>query len=75
PERNKLLAVQHDLKAMAKIIGVESLAFISHKGLEHAIQNSCKDSKYTTYCDACFTGHYPISLIDYNNIHKENQHG
>lgn len=75
PERNKLLAVQHDLKAMAKIIGVESLAFISHKGLEHAIQNSCKDSKYTTYCDACFTGHYPISLIDYNNIHKENQYG
>ena len=76
PERNKLLAVQHDLKAMAKIIGVESLAFISHKGLEHAIRNSCKDNnKCTTYCDACFTGHYPISLIDYNNIHKENQHG
>ena len=73
PERNKLLAVQHNIDAMTKIIGVESLAFISHKGLKHAIQSVCKDDKCKTYCDACFTGDYPISLTDYENIHKENK--
>ncbi|MBO6038236.1 MAG: amidophosphoribosyltransferase [Acetobacter sp.] len=75
PERSKLLAVQHDLQAMTDIIGVESLAFISHKGLERAIQSGYQDysdkTPCKTYCDACFTGNYPIALVDHDNRSKD----
>src|SRR4028118_2186256 len=37
PERAKLMAAQHDLEEMARIIGVDSLAFISLDGLYRAL--------------------------------------
>ena len=37
PERSKLLAANHDVAGMAKLIGVDSLAFISLDGLYRAV--------------------------------------
>jgi len=49
---------------MAKFIGVDSLAFISIKGLYRAMGESGRDPLAHRFCAACFTGDYPIPLID-----------
>ncbi len=67
PERSKLLAAKHDLQGMADIIGVDSLAFISWDGLYRAVGEPSRDIEVPKYCDACFTGEYPIPLTDRNN--------
>lgn len=64
PDREQLLAAQHDLDAMAKIIGVDSLAFLSMDGLYRAMGLHGRDAENPQYCDACFSGEYPISLTD-----------
>jgi amidophosphoribosyltransferase len=64
PERGKLLAATHDLEEMAKIIGVDSLAYISLDGLYRALGKPCREAGQPAYCDACFTGDYAIPLSD-----------
>ncbi len=64
PEREKLLAYQYDVAGMTKYIGVDSLAFISLDGLYRAVGEKGRNSAEPQYCDACFTGDYPIPLID-----------
>ena len=64
PERSKLLAAQHDLAAMAQLIGVDSLAFISLDGLYRALGRPGRNPALPAYCDACFTGDYAIPLVD-----------
>jgi amidophosphoribosyltransferase len=51
---------------MAKIIGVDSLAFISIDGLYRAMGESGRDPARPRFCDACFTGDYPIALTDHD---------
>ncbi|HYM32697.1 MAG TPA: amidophosphoribosyltransferase [Candidatus Cybelea sp.] len=65
PERSKLLAAKHDVEAMAKLIGVDSLAFVSMDGLYRAMGESGRDKSAPQYCDACFSGEYPIALTDH----------
>ncbi len=64
PERSKLLASSHTVEQMADLIGVDSLAFISIDGLYRALGQVERDPAAPHYCDACFTGDYPISLPD-----------
>jgi amidophosphoribosyltransferase len=64
PERSQLLAFKHDTAEMAKIIGVDSLAFISIDGLYRAMGEPGRDPRQPQYCDACFTGDYPTRLTD-----------
>jgi len=64
PERGKLLAAQYSLEEMAALIGVDSLAFISIDGLYRALGKGDRDPAKPYYCDACFTGDYPIALPD-----------
>ena len=60
-----MLAARYDLEGMAKLIGVDSLAFISIDGLYRAMGLNGRDAKAPAFCDACFTGDYPISLPDH----------
>ena len=71
PEADKLLAHNHDVSAMTKFIGVDSLAFISMNGLYRALGETGRNDASPQYCDACFSGDYPISLTDFND--KDNQ--
>ena len=64
PERSQLLAARYDVPAMARLIGVDSLAFISMDGLYRAMGQPGRDPKAPRYCDACFTGEYPTRLTD-----------
>jgi amidophosphoribosyltransferase len=64
PERSKLLASKHDVAEMARIIGADSLAFISLDGLYRALGKPGRDPARPAYCDACFTGDYAIPLAD-----------
>jgi amidophosphoribosyltransferase len=64
PERGKLLASSHSVEEMADLIGVDSLAFISLDGLYRALGKHGRDPGAPHYCDACFTGDYPIALPD-----------
>jgi amidophosphoribosyltransferase len=66
PERGKLLAARHSVEEMAKLIGADSLAFISLDGLYAALGKPGRDPAMPQYCDACFTGDYPIGLSDLN---------
>ena len=64
PENDKLLAHKNSVAEMAKIIGVDSLAFISIDGLYRAMGEAKRDPQIPQFCDACFTGEYPIRLTD-----------
>ena len=72
PERGKLLAARNSVEEMAKLIGVDSLAFISIDGLYRALGEDGRDAAAPAFCDACFTGDYPISLTD-NNEQRDTQ--
>lgn len=64
PERGKLLAARHTVEEMAKLIGADSLAFVSLEGLYRALGHDGREWGKPHYCDACFTGDYPIPLPD-----------
>src|SRR5260221_579427 len=64
PERSQLLAAQHDVAGMGRLIGVDSLAFISIDGLYRAMGEPGRKGSAPQFCDACFTGDYPTDLTD-----------
>ena len=64
PARDQLLAARHDVAGIARSIGVDSLAFLSIDGLYRAMGESARDPVRRRYCDACFSGDYPIPLLD-----------
>ncbi len=64
PERRQLLAARHTVADMARLIGVDSLAFLSLDGLYRALGLSGRDPRQPGFCDACFSGDYPTRLVD-----------
>lgn len=64
PEKEQLLASRMSVEEMAKEIGVDSLAFLSMEGLYRAVGETARSEITPQYCDACFTGEYPIALTD-----------
>jgi len=64
PSRDKLLAAKQTVEEMATFIGVDSLGFISVDGLYRAVGEKKRHADAPQYCDACFTGEYPLPLTD-----------
>lgn len=64
PAREELMAAKYDVQGMADHIGVDSLAFISMDGLYRAVGEQGRNDTFPQYCDACFSGEYPIALSD-----------
>ena len=58
------MASMHDLESMRKVIGVDSLNFISFNGLSRAVGGESRNMDNPQFCDACFSGDYPIRLTD-----------
>ncbi len=65
PERSKLLAATMTEDEMRDWLGVQSLRFISLDGLYRAVgQAQGRDPAHPQYCDACFSGDYPVAPSD-----------
>jgi amidophosphoribosyltransferase len=59
PTRSELIATGHSVEAIREYITADSLAFLSETGL-YAFTGGDRDG----FCDACFTGQYPIPVSD-----------
>jgi amidophosphoribosyltransferase len=68
PERAKLLAAKLDVGGMTDFIHANSLAFISIDGLYKALGEAHRADIHPKYCDACFTGEYPTTLTDQDEL-------
>jgi amidophosphoribosyltransferase len=66
PERGNLFASNHDVEEMGRLIKADSLAFISIDGLYRAMGQTERNAESPQFCDACFTGDYPIPLTDHD---------
>jgi len=64
PERDKLLAANHDIEGMRAFIGADSLAFLSVEGIYRAMGYERRDAARPQFTDHCFTGDYPTPLTD-----------
>ena len=65
PQREKLLAATMSEEEMRDHLGVDSLKFISLDGLYRAVgEAKGRDPKAPAYCDACFSGEYPVAPAD-----------
>lgn len=65
PQREKLLAATMTEEEMCTHLAVDSLKFISLDGLYRAVgQANGRDSENPQYCDACFSGEYPVEPAD-----------
>ena len=65
PEREKLLAATMTEDEMRDHLGVDSLKFISLDGLYRAVgEAKGRDAASPQYCDACFSGEYPVAPSD-----------
>ncbi|MBU0859428.1 MAG: amidophosphoribosyltransferase, partial [Alphaproteobacteria bacterium] len=64
PSTNELLAHKMTPEEIGKFIGVDSMAYITLDGLYRAAGQARRNAGAPQYCDACFSGEYPIDLID-----------
>ncbi|MBD9528283.1 MULTISPECIES: amidophosphoribosyltransferase [Paracoccus] len=65
PDREKLLAANMSEEEMREWIGVDSLAFVSLDGLYRAVgEAQGRNTGSPQYCDACFSGDYPVAPFD-----------
>mgnify|MGYP001628269745 FL=1 len=65
PQREKLLAAPMSEDEMCAHLAVDSLRFISLDGLYRAVgEAEGRNAKCPQYCDACFSGEYPVEPSD-----------
>ncbi len=57
--QSQLIAATKSVAAIAEQIGVDSLAYLSHKAMLEATGEDAN-----SFCSACFNGDYPISIPD-----------
>jgi amidophosphoribosyltransferase len=55
PTREELIASDHSVEEIREYLGADSLAYLSEQGMY-----AFTGSKGNGFCDACFTGRYPI---------------
>ncbi len=73
PDPDKLIANQFDtLEAMARHVGVDTLAFLSINGLYDAVDGVTRNAVSPQFSDHCFTGDYPTPLTDLNGARRAN---
>jgi len=66
PTREELIASRQSVEDIRRFIGADSLGYLSEEGLYWFEKLSCRE----WFCDACFTGDYPICLKDAPQVMK-----
>ena len=64
PDQDQLLAARLTVDEICKEIAADSLAFVSIDGLYRAMNETRRNNDNPQFCDACFSGEYPIRLTD-----------
>ncbi len=65
PEKEKLLAATMSEEEMRVHLGVDSIRFVSLDGLYRATGSGAgRDAAQPRFCDACFSGDYPVAPTD-----------
>ena len=61
PSRRELLAASHSIEEMRAYTTADSLGFLSLEGLYASVN----PGSVTRYCDACFSGQYPLAFPEH----------
>ena len=64
PSKNQLIAANRSLEEICQYIGADSLAYLSLEGVKKA----CGEGEKVSYCSARYTGKYPTSIVDVEEI-------
>jgi len=64
PSKNQLIGANKSVDEIREYIRADSLAYLSLEGLKKA----CGEGEKTSYCSACYTGKYPTSIVDVEEI-------
>lgn len=70
PSRSELIAATHTLDEIRDYITADSVAYLSVEGLRRAV-GATESGERSEFCEACFTGRYPIALEDARLGHEE----
>ena len=62
PSREGLMAVKYEIEQIREIIGADSLGYLSLDAIRDIAKNIDCD-----YCDACFSGKYPMEVPEETN--------
>ena len=73
PDKEDLLAHKLDNEGMRKFIRADSLEFVSMDGLYRAMGEAGRDMGAPQFCDACFSGDYPIPPFDAHGKARDKQ--
>ncbi|HEX4157275.1 MAG TPA: amidophosphoribosyltransferase [Rhizomicrobium sp.] len=73
PNREELLAHAMTVEEMRRHIEADSLAFVSIDGLYRATGAAKRNADSPQFCDACFSGDYPIELTDIEGGRSDTQ--
>lgn len=57
PNRDELIAANHSVEEITKFVTADTLGYLSVEGLYNAVKEAGG-----SFCDACFTGKYPVEL-------------
>ncbi|MBK9070327.1 MAG: amidophosphoribosyltransferase [Myxococcales bacterium] len=71
PSRSELVAATHTPAEIARYITCDSLLYLSHAGLVESVDAARMppSAAPTAFCDACFTGHYPVVPASEDQAH------
>ena len=64
PSKNQLIAANKSVEEIREYIGADSLSYLSLEGLKKV----CGEGEKTSYCSACYTGSYPTTIVDVEEI-------
>src|SRR6267143_1559443 len=64
PSKSQLIAANKSVEEIREYIGADSLSYLSLEGLKKA----CGEGEKTSYCSACYTGSYPTTIVDVEEI-------
>ena len=74
PNIKDLIAANHSTEDIRKIIGVDTLQYLTIDGLYRALGFEKRDNSNPQFTDHCFTGDYPVRPVDQlNQFEKNNQ--
>jgi amidophosphoribosyltransferase len=66
PTRAELIASTHSVEEIRAFLTADSLAYLSPEGM-YSFLESGRDG----FCDACFTGNYPVALSDVETVQRQ----